>query len=475
MTVPVINYAALPTANTAAPNIAQSFGQGMNLVNMSKQQKAQLQQIQLANALAEIQNQYAPGKNQAELAYMQQQAPHMAAETGLLGEQQKYYGMDKMSEMGLRNQQAKQMAAQAQIPYGGATLPGAAGQALALEQVRQMFGEDSPQYQQALNAFNLEQQGAGSRIGYQNALTQSMPNRYLTPTGKSIVEEANVGAGQMPSGQAWGSAQQPGMTQQIPSQAQGLAQSLGAIAQPGMPQQANQGMPPASPQDLANQYALLRQKGTTDTDTRKRNLYATNIEKTLDQINVDDLTKYAGIAGKSQEIGQKGLASMGLESKDYDKFQKNLVAADFLASQVRQFYGESIQPEMRAKLEALANPSTWSNNPKLAKDMFNQTKNILGKEMQTYRDALKSPGAYQAQQTGQIPQIMQQAMQGRMQPQMQQQGLQSPMGGQQIQPQMQQQMQQIQGMAQQAIQQGANPQAVQQRIQQMMQQMQGGR
>jgi hypothetical protein len=154
---------------------------------------------------------------------------------------------------------------------------------------------------------------------------------------------------------------------------------------------------PMSPGEASGVYQLLTQKGTTDTDARKRNLFASNIEKTLSQINPDDLTRYAGIPGTIQKLGEEFSAPFGKESQDYKNHLKSTQAADVLATQVRQFYGDSIQPSMIERLQKITNPSMWNNNPGLAKELFNQTKNILQMEMKTYRDAMRSTSPYREQ------------------------------------------------------------------------------
>jgi hypothetical protein len=263
------------------------------------------------------------------------------------------------ADLQMKQAQAQREQALAQLPFGGQSLPGAAGQILGLETLKRIYGEDSSQYQTALKSFNLNQQSDQSRINYQNALSSTLPMRNLTPTGKSIVEQNNVGAGLSPTGQPYANP---------PSQGS---------------------------QELSGIYDLLRQKGATDADTRKRNLFATNIEKTLSQINPDSLTQYAGINGSLNKLFQQSKAPFGQESAKFDDYQKQLQNVQFLTSQVRQFYGDSIQPDMLHRLQELNNPATWKNNPDLAKSLFNQTKNILSQETQTYRDALKNSKVFQ--------------------------------------------------------------------------------
>lgn len=272
--------------------------------------------------------------------------------------------------------------AMARLPFGGANLPGVAGQIQGLETVRQLYGENSPQFQNAKQMFDLEQQSMMSRIGYQNALAGSMGVRYLTPTGKSLVEQNNVSQGMSPEGNPYANY--------TTASANPVA-AMNAVA--GAPSASQSPYaPPAN--EAANQYELLRQKATTDTDTRKRNLFASNIEQTLGMIDPNALTQYAGALGAVKKAGQGVAASFGKENQGYDKYQQSLTGARMLATQVRQFYGDSVQPSVQEKLNNLVNPEFWNSNPKIARQNYDQLVNILNKEMQTYRDALQSRAPY---------------------------------------------------------------------------------
>jgi len=258
-------------------------------------------------------------------------------------------------------QQARRETAKANMPFGGEMLPGASGQVLGLELMRQAYGENSPQYQKAAAAFNLSQDSTRSRIGYQDALMKSMPIRYTTPQGRSFIEQSNVNQGTSPAGTP-----------------------VGAPVAPWQPPYAPPSQQTNTPE--GQNYQTKRLNENIPTFVKQKLAFATNIEKTLDSIDPDALTSYAGIFGTIEKGAQTLLNPIGLESKNYDKYTVSTNAANALATQVRQFYGDSIQPEMIARLEALVDPATWKNNPKLAKEIFYSTKNILQKELNTYRD-----------------------------------------------------------------------------------------
>jgi hypothetical protein len=315
-----------------------------------------------------------------------------------------YAGQEAEADLGLKKAQTKREEALANLPFGGHDLPGPAGQLLAVEAIGKMFGKDSPQYQQAAQAFDLEQKKAQTLMKYQEGLTNTLGPRYETPHGRAIEEQARTAAGLTPSG---------GTFEQLVGQPPPLPISQGALnqvkdltsglQQQGIPQGAAQATPqapaqspysPSSPKELSDQYGLKLQKEATDADTRKRNLFATNIEKTLSQINPVDLSRYAGVGGV-KKLEEQSKAPLGKESEEYDKYQDAVLAAEFLSRQTRQFYGDSIQPAMLERIDAVSNPATWKNNPALAVRLFNQMTKILKMETGTYREALKSTDVYQ--------------------------------------------------------------------------------
>jgi len=146
-------------------------------------------------------------------------------------------------------------------------------------------------------------------------------------------------------------------------------------------------------------YALQIQKTVTDPAVRQKTLFAQNIDKTLAQINPEHLAKFSDVFGGAKYLGEKGLSAAGMAPQEYKDYELSAKAAKMLSKQVRQFYGDSIQPEMEAQLEELANPARWSTDPELMKDQFNQFKKILQSETGTYQQALKSTRPYEEQKS----------------------------------------------------------------------------
>jgi len=155
--------------------LSMGISQGQQQAQSFMQFPQEMQKMQLANALAAIQNQFAPQMAQAELGYKQAQIPHLNAQTGLLGEQTKWYGpkaqsdlQDALAHRGLMGSQQRQIDYQLQHPgfMGGQ-------EAKTLEALKAMGILD-------LNNFQGNQQ-------QQNAQQRGMPN-MPPPMGKNAGE-----------------------------------------------------------------------------------------------------------------------------------------------------------------------------------------------------------------------------------------------------------------------------------------------
>lgn len=152
--------------------------------------------------------------------------------------------------------------------------------------------------------------------------------------------------------------------------------------------------------DQQKKYDLLVQKMTSDNQTRQRNLFAANIDKTLSYIDPKVLSKYSGFGGKLNKANELLRAPFGAESIDYDKYSQQMQAVDLLSKQIRQFYGASITPMMERKLNELVNPESWSGNPKISENKFNELVKILKNEMKTYQQATESTDIYKGKKEG---------------------------------------------------------------------------
>lgn len=338
----------LNAQDMGVPDLAMAIAKGLKLGYMPQQLADKQEADQLLNAKARP---YAAGAQKM-----------FDADLGLKE--------GNLSLLPLRQQlleaQAKRQSQLADMPFGG-QLTGSAKEAYALEMMRQQLGEDHPAYQNAKKAYDLGIQSQEGLNNYRQSLMGTANKRASSNLGKLDQEQAEVEQGFM-----------PGTNGQVQ-------------------------LSPEQQQEMLGQYQLQRQKVTSDTDTRKKALFATNIDKTLDSIDVGDLTQFAGVAGGIVKKMQEGKALNNKENESYRKYQKSLTAAKLLAKQVRQFYGDSITPGVQEQLGMLTNPASWFNNPEIATQKFNQFKSILKNETQTYRDAMRNTGIYQGQYESQAP------------------------------------------------------------------------
>jgi hypothetical protein len=306
------------------------------------------------------------------------------------------------------------------------------------------------QQEAELKKYEIEQMAPykTAQMNYQNALTASMPMRYLTPQGKAFNEQSNMMQGGSPAGTPQGQPIVPGT---LPYYDPALLQNTGQPQHPGNPnnpQMQNNGqLPPLnfndeqffgenspngpnpndpntqpnaqnqpvdntnqpapnaapppknSPQPTsANQYNLKNAKTNIPAQVLSKNLYATNIDKTLDPkigINVDDLTYYNNPLGQIKLKTEQVKDGLGLKTTpQYQKYKEADGKFGFLVNQTRQFYGDSIQPSAMEEKERKLDPRSGFQSPKIAKARFEAQKNLLKNELQTYRDATKNTDVY---------------------------------------------------------------------------------
>lgn len=248
-------------------------------------------------------------------------------------------------------------------------LMGPAREAYSLKILEDQLGKDNPAVQQAKQQYDLQQQSQQGLNSYRQGLTESMTKRSASSLGKLAQEEQDVIDGFEPN------------------------------------TNRQHEVSPDRQEELLGQYALAKQKIATDADTRKKTLFASNLDKTIDSINKKDLTRFAGLSGaiklKTQEA--KAAANPGSESEDYRRYLESANKAQLLAKQVRQFYGDSIQPAMLEQIQKLTNPATWRSNPEIATRLFDSFTGLLKQETGTYRGALKNKKEYEAPQPIQQP------------------------------------------------------------------------
>lgn len=330
----------LNAQDMGATDYVSALSRGLSLGAQPRRQSEELLAQMLQNKLRGVQAQYADPM--AQLGLQQKQA-----ELDMVPYRQKLLE----AQIARQNQMNEQ-------PFGG-NLTGVAREAYVLDQMREQLGEDHPAYMNAKRAYEAKISGQEGLNDYRKALGETANKRTSSALGKLEQEMAEVSAGFM-----------PGSNNTIP-------------------------LSPEHQNELLGQYALQKQKMTTDKSTRDRSLFASNIDKTIESINPESLVQFAGILGSIKKGIGKGKAPFGMESKEYRDYTKNLSRVKLLAHQVRQFYGDSIQPAMTQAIELMVNPATWENNPRIAMDNYRAIVDILEKETGTFRNALKSTREYE--------------------------------------------------------------------------------
>lgn len=334
---------ALPDYDTMGSMIVNRLGQ-FNQNDLAREQ--------VKNAL--IKNKYAEPMANLELKQKQTEnelyRPRTEAEIA-----------NKMSNTARQN-------ALLQQPFAGRQLPGAGGEALGLEMLKQQYGENSPVYQNAINAYNQQQKAGNQLMDYRQSLMESQAKRSASPLAKMAMEQSDIERGFMPGTTREGIGGQP--------------------------------ITPESQRDLKNQYKLKLLKDVTDPKLRERALFATNMEKTINRLNPADLTYYSGPKGQAQLRIDQAKSASGKTVPEYKRYKESLTSANTLAKQVRQFYGDSITPSVQEGLKELTNPTNWLDNPEVAMARYNQFINILDTESDTFFDALHNSSVYEKPKKG---------------------------------------------------------------------------
>lgn len=341
------NYQALTGASFGATDLVDALKRGFEAGNKPSKLSQDLLAATLANKINAVKAQYAPQMQEADLAHLGAQTDLAKANLGLTPYRQK-----------LLEAQAERATQLANQPFQG-LLTGAPREAYALDLLKTQMGEDSESYKNAKKAFELSLASKQELNDYRHNLMGTANKRAATQLGKLSQEEQEVVNGTLPG-------------------------SGGTIS-----------LTPEQQQELLGKYQLQKQKITTDTQTRNRSLLATNVDKTIESIDPKSLTQYAGLAGAINKKIEEGKAPLGKESANYRKYSENLSKVKLLAHQVRQFYGDSIQPAMTQAIELMVNPGTWKNNPELALQSYNAVVNVLKKETQTYKKSLKGISEYE--------------------------------------------------------------------------------
>jgi len=264
-------------------------------------------------------------------------------------EREKLAQADKhfQEQMALNRQRESRLA-----QFGGLSPSGDVANALVIEQLRRQYGEDDPRFKQAQQALQNQQDARRALIDYRLSLQQTAPFKALSPLGKLIAE----GRGQGPL-------------------------QLGDVMGEGG------GVSP----DVAEAYQREIAKKTSTTQAQNKFLSAQNIDKAFDMLDKDALVQYSGIEGMGKWLKDQSMSTAGKTPEQLKKFQTAVSTASALADQLRQFWGDSIQPQAMERIRHLTNPSAWYKNPDVALAQLNQLQKLLESETSTYKNAATSP------------------------------------------------------------------------------------
>lgn len=363
-------------SGSASPNYAQELAKGFQIGMTPKMMLDEMLKNKLINQLQAAKAKYAESNeqaaNQQALVQSRYAEPLTQANLNRIGAQT---GLTQ-AQIGLTNAnvnkipwEIKLLQAQQQRALMP-TLTDEAKAADSLEKLGLKYGKDSDIYKDAKKSYQTNIKSKEGLISYREDLQKYLPKSRATNFGKKQLELDEINNGFLPG-------------------------SNGTIK-----------LSPDEQNIMQEQLQLSIQKDVSDVDARKKSIFASNIDKTLNNINVKDLTQYGGLSGQITKKLEEGKALTGKESEKYRDYQRSLTAANLLAKQVRQFYGDSITPQVQEKLSLLTNPASWTNNPRIAEQNFNQFKNILQQETETYRSSLHSTKEFQEkpqqQQTIQI-------------------------------------------------------------------------
>ena len=358
----------------------------------------------LANKQTSIQNQYMPehlqGLNkelslknllsQGELQpkieaaqYLPQKALadilNTRADTGYKNTQSQWYGPEVQSKIDFQNAKIKEM----NNPLSQLSAYPELFRAQTLyRKYADELGEDNPITIDAKKNYNLMQKNAEAMGNWRNAMTSTADYRFLPPVAKNLLaaEQAQAGnnpnASTMPVGQPIEpdsqQVQQEGQDSKPIanlSQLQRYKEQLNA--QNSKPKQPY--APVMNPQQMSGLLTSAAIKGATTTKQYDRDTAGAQADNTINNLLESEpaMEYYTGAQGRSRLLRDKLKASSGEKVPMYKEYSEYLKNAELLSSQIRQFYGDSIQPEAMRKLESLANPSSWDKDPITARNSLN--------------------------------------------------------------------------------------------------------
>src|SRR6202012_5134411 len=189
-----------------------------------------------------------------------------------------------------------------------------------------------PRYIEAKRAHNLALAGRQSLMDYRGILNKTAGLRATSPLGKLIAEGKGQGGIDIVGNGKLGTGDNYGMS--YDENGNNIVATPEEIENVGNNRTA----------DERTAYERAINKGSRDAQARNTLLRAENLDKTRNSINVEDLTRYSGLKGTGKYLYESAQAAAGKPSQDFLAHNQAVNAAALMADQMRQFYGDSIQP-----------------------------------------------------------------------------------------------------------------------------------
>ena len=360
----------------------------------------------LENQKLGIANRYMPGTLQAEMAKKQTEAqyygPNIESEMNernkratLLGEQARLYGPKTQAEIDEINEKIRQ----GKDPYSKiSTYPELFKAQSLYRHYSNKFGENHPITLNAKKDYEIMQNNAKAQGEHNQAMTATAPQRFLSPTGKSLLEAEQTNRGIWPSATTSAAGKpmnppqninQPVNTQQA-SIAANTTPTTGLATNPTTLTEQNKNLPAAQPINPAVQAQAtppepqrppvispenatgllmseaLKKAGTTAQLNRINfmNIADVSLNKLLE--DEPGMLYYTGAEGRARYAADKIAASTGKSSPQFQSYERYKTKATLFASQLRQAYGDSVQEEAAKLLRSLGDPSAWDIDPQTA-------------------------------------------------------------------------------------------------------------
>lgn len=294
----------------------------------------------------------------------------------------------RQAQTQLAQAQAQKALAIAKDPFLGKILPGQAGKVQGQELIKQMYGANSPQALDAEHGRNIELNLQKARGDYYGAnvqfkyLPQNVKNQRILVYQKDMANRQRLGHPVM-TFQDW-------LTTHYPPAGDGLVHSnqpttetpgLGAVT-PASPTTISTDKAVPNYAQMAEQTAGVISKTAGDAKIRQRATAANNVLKILNDEDVDNISKFAGLEGKMRYLYQAGKANIGITPSkdylDYRLFKKSQAKA--IADAARLILQTSQRGSyVYRMLQPLADPTmeTWGNSPEEVKMRLNFMKHFM--------------------------------------------------------------------------------------------------